>query len=149
MRYTVTDIKLIKKMVNFSNIDDEICLSKRLHKKQSHFCKIIDQVKIDSRCLRAHLFCTLFCSLAIDHAERVTEEDFPSFPEELFHDTAYMVVQKNPKIGKRALTYPDRIKQYVLNSLDFDDEDTDWLQIMISAFLVTIEKFSSTDYSAQ
>ncbi|HEB29499.1 MAG TPA: hypothetical protein ENI15_01310 [Spirochaetes bacterium] len=149
MRYTVADIKLIKKMVNYSNIDDEICLSKSLHKKQPHFCKIIDQVKIDSRCLEAHLFCTLFCSLAIDHAERVTEEDFPSFPEELFHDTAYMVAQKNPKIGKKALAYPDRIKRYILNSLDFDDADADWLKIMISAFLVTIENFSITDYFAR
>jgi hypothetical protein len=63
MKYTVADLKLIKKMVDFSNTDDQLKLSKSLHKNQPYFCNIIDQVKIDPRCLEAHLFCTYFVLL--------------------------------------------------------------------------------------
>ena len=143
MKYTVADLKLIKKMVDFSNTDDQLRLSESLHKNQPYFCNIIDQVKIDPRCLEAHLFCTLFCSLALERAQLLTNGCFPCFPEDLFHDTAYNIVQKYPGIGKRAETYPDRIKLHVLNRLGFDEEDTGWLQIMISAFLVTVEKFTN------
>jgi len=143
MKYTVADLKLIKKMVDFSNTDDQLKLSESLHKNQPYFCNIIDQVKIDSRCLEAHLFCMLFCSLALERAELLTDECFPCFPEDLFHDTAYKIVQKHPDIGKRAETYPDRISRHVLNGVGFDEEDTGWLQIMISAFLVTVEKFTN------
>ena len=45
---------------------------------------------------------------------------FSCFPEDLFHDTAYKIVQKHPEIGKRAETYPDRISRHVLNCVGFD-----------------------------
>ncbi len=140
MKYTVAELKLIKKMVDFSNTDDQLRLSESLHKNQLHFCNIIDQVKIDPRCVEAHLFCTLFCSLALERAELLTDECFPCFPEEKFHDTAYKILQKSPEIGKRAETYPDRIRRHVLNTLSFDREASGWLETMISAFLVIIEK---------
>jgi len=142
MKYSVGDIKLLKKMVASADNDDEIYLTKRLHKKQPHFCNIIDQVKIDSRCLKAHRFCTLFCSLALDHAERVAGDSFNPFSENVFHNAACMIVQKYPEIGKRAHAYPNRIKLHVLNNLEFDEEDNDWLEITISTFLTTIEKLS-------
>ncbi|MEA3558401.1 MAG: hypothetical protein U9R75_04020 [Candidatus Thermoplasmatota archaeon] len=145
MKFTVYDIKLFKKMVGSADDDDEMRLSKRLHKKQPHFCNIIDQVKIDPRCSEAHLFCTLFCSLALDHAERVTEDDLNPFSESRFHNIAHMIVQRYPKIGKRAYTYPDRVKRHILKDLEFDEEDNDWLIIMISTFLTIIEMISIDD----
>jgi hypothetical protein len=93
--------------------------------------------------LRSSPFLHLFCSLALERAELLTDECFPCFPEDLFHDTAYKIVQKHSEIGKKAETYPDRISRHVLNGVDFDEEDTGWLQIMISAFLVTVEKFTN------
>ena len=142
MKFTVYDIKLFRKMVGSADDDDEIRYSKRLHTKQPYFCNIIDQVKIDPRCSEAHRFCTLFCYLALDHAERVSEDDFNPFSEYGFHNIACMIVQKNPKIGKRAHTYPDRIKRHVLKNLEFDEEDNSWLEIMISTFLTIIEMIS-------
>ena len=145
MKFTVDDIKLFKKMVGSADDDDEIRFSKRLHTKQPHFCNIIDQVKIDPRCSEAHRFCTLFCYLALDHAERVTEDDFNPFSEYGFHNIAYMILQRYPEIGKRAYTYPGRIKVHVLKNLEFDKEDNDWLEIMISTFLTIIERLSVDD----
>jgi hypothetical protein len=145
MKFTVYDIKLFKKMVGSADDDDEIRFSKRLHTKQPYFCNIIDQVKIDPRCSEAHRFCTLFCYLALDHAEQMTEDDLNPFSESRFHNIAHMIVQRYPKIGKRACTYPDRIKRHVLKNLGFDEEDSNWLIIMISTFLAIIEKLSVED----
>ena len=146
MRFTVGDIKLFKKMVGSADDDDKIRYSRRLHKKQPHFCNIIDQLKIDYRCSEAHLFCTLFCSLALDHAERVIEDDLNPFSESRFHNIAHMIVQRYPDAGKRACTYPDLIKRHVLKNLGFDEEDYNWLIIMISTFLIIIEKLSVEDH---
>jgi len=143
MKYTVADLKLIKKMVNFSNSKDQLELSESLHKNQPDFCNIIDDVKIDPRCVEAHVFCSLFCSLALERAQLLTNESFPCFREDVFHETTYRILQKSPEIGKRAQTYPDRIRRHVLNTLSFDREDSGWLEIMISAFLVTVEKFTN------
>ena len=54
---------------------------------------------------------------------------------------AHLVAQQNICIGKRGITFPSRIKKYVLNSLNFDDEDSEWILIMIPAFLYTIETY--------
>ena len=145
MKFTICDIKLFKKMVGSADDDDEMRLSKRLHTKQPYFCNIIDQVMIDPRCSEVHLFCTLFCSLALDHAEAVTEDDQNPFSESRFHNIAHMIVQRHSKIGKRAYTYPDRVKRHILKDLEFDEEDNDWLILMISTFLTIIEMISVDD----
>lgn len=146
MKFTVPDLRLFKKMVIYANSDDEKELSKSLHKEQPYFCNIIDPIAYDSRCLEVHRFCTLFCSIASEHVEQVLNtiyEEYIKIPEEYFNTIAHLVAQKNINIGKRGLTYPDRINKYVLNKLDFDNEDTEWLLIMIPSFLYTIESFYS------
>lgn len=143
MKYTTAELKLINKIADFSNTDDQIKLTDALHKKQPDFCNIINDVKIDPRCFEAHLFCTLFCSIALERAEVLTQQEFPSFSENVFSDAVYKIAQKDSEIGKRAQTYPDRIRRHVLSNLSFDKDDAGWLEIMISGFLVTIEKFSN------
>jgi len=140
MKFIVADLKLLNKMVQNANSDEEILLSDSLQEKQPGFYEEIEDVRVDPRCLDAFRFCTLFCSLALDSAERVTGECLPSFPKSVFHDMACMVAQRDYRLGKRARTYPDRIQRHVLNYNDFDDEDSGWLRTIISAFLVTLEK---------
>ncbi len=142
--FTVPDLKLFKKMVSYSNSEDEKELSKDLHKKQPYFCNIIDPIGNDRRCFEVHRYCTLFCAVASEHAELIIKgryEDYIKIPEVYFDTMLHLVAQENPIIGKRGLSYPDRIKKYILNSLDFDNEDNEWLLIMIPAFLNTIENF--------
>ena len=144
MKFTVPDLRLFKKMVKYSNSDDEKELSKSLHKDQPSFCNLIDPVAYDSRCRKVHRFCTLFCAIASEHAKNVVNagyEKYIKIPGEYFDTMAYMVVQMKIIIGKRGLTYADRIKLNVLNRLDFADDDTEWLLIRIPSFLYTIECF--------
>ncbi len=144
MKFTVPNLKLFKKMVSYSSPEDEKDLSKDLHKKQPHFCRIIDPISNDPRCFEVHCFCTLFCANASEHAELIIKgryEDYIKISGEYFDTMAHLVAQKNPIIGKRGLNYPDRINKNILRSLDFDNEDNEWLLIMIPAFLYTIESF--------
>ena len=92
MKFTVDELKIFKKMLGSMDANDEVKFGMTLHKKQPHFCNIIGQVKIDSRCLKAHRFCLLFCSLALDHGERTIGEDIDSFPEAVFHNVTSMIV---------------------------------------------------------
>ena len=143
MKYTVPELKLINKMVGFSNAEERIELPATLQQKQPHFCNIIDDVKFDPRCSEAHLFCSLFCSLALERAELLARRDFPPLPESVFQDAIRKIAQNHPELQKREETYPDRIRRHVLSSLAFDKDDSGWLQLMISGFLVTIENFSN------
>lgn len=143
MKFRVNELKLLTKMVQFSNTDDEVFFSDYLRKRQPGFDDLIDEVRIDPRCLYACRFCTLFCSAALEHAERLVGESFPSIPRSVFHETVCMIAQRQEAIGKRASTYPDRIRRYVLAGSDFDDDDSGWLQTTISAFLITLEKFQT------
>jgi hypothetical protein len=139
-RFTVKRLKLIKKMVDFSSPEDVIKYSKILKEKQPDFCGIIDEVKIDTRCLEAHRFCTLFCSLALEQAEMTWNEKFPGLSKDTFHDKAYKLAQKSPSLGPRGWKFPRRLKRYVLKN-EFDNEDSEWLGLMISAFLITFEEY--------
>ena len=139
-RFTVKRLKFVKKMVDFSSSEDVIIYSKILEKKQPGFCRIIDEVKIDSRCLEAHRFCTLFCSLALEQAEMTWDEKFPGLSKDTFHDMAYKLAQNFPSLGLRGLKFPQRLKRYVLKN-EFDNEDSEWLGLMISAFLITFEEY--------
>jgi len=86
MKFIVADLKLLNKMVQNANSDEEILLSDSLQEKQPGFYEEIEDVRMDPRCLDACRFCTLFCSLALDCAERVTGECLPSFPKSVFHE---------------------------------------------------------------
>ncbi len=144
MKFTVPDLRLFKKMVDYSNEDDEKELSKILHNKQPNFCKIIDPISYDPRCFGVHRYCTLFCGIASEHAERIIDsgyEEYIQIPDPYFDTIARLIAQQNITIGKRGVTYPSRIKKYVLNMLNFDDDDNEWMLIMIPAFLYTIETF--------
>jgi hypothetical protein len=148
MKFTIPDLILFKKMVSYSNEDDEKELSKILHKKQTNFCKIIDSISYDPRCFEVHRYCTLFCAIASEHAEAIIDsryEEYIKIPEPYFDTMTHLVAQQNIAIGKRGVTYPSRIKKYVLNTLNFDDEDNEWMLIMIPAFLYTIEIFYSKE----
>jgi hypothetical protein len=139
-RFTIKCLKLFKKMVDFSSSEDVIKYSKILKKRQPNFCKIIDEVKIDPRCLTAHRFCTLFCSLALEDAELFWNEKFPRFSEAALRKMTFKVAQKFPALGLRALKFPQRLKQYVFKN-NFDNEDSEWLGLMISTFLITLEEY--------
>ena len=146
MKYTVPDLRLFKKMMRYSNSDDEKELSKSLYIQQPNFFNIIDKIAYDPRCFKVSQFCTLFCAIASEHAELVLSaryEEYIKIPEEYFNTVSHLIAQKNIIIGKRGLTYPERIKKYILNNVDFDNDDTDWLLIMIPTFLYTIELFFS------
>jgi hypothetical protein len=56
-------------MVSYSNSDDEKELLKSSHKEQPYFCNLIDPIFYDPRCFEAHIFCTLFCSVASERAQ--------------------------------------------------------------------------------
>ena len=43
-------------------------------------------------------------------------------------------------MGLRALKFPKRLKQYVFKN-NFDNEDSGWLELMISTFLITLEEY--------
>jgi len=89
------------------------------------------------------LVCTLFCALALERAELLKDAYFPCLDEDIFYHIICKIAQESPQISKRARTYPDRIRRYVLGRAGFDHEDSGWLELMISGFLVTIEEFSN------
>jgi hypothetical protein len=145
---SMVSITIFKKMVRYSNEDDEKELSKILHNQQPGFCKIIDSISYDPRCFEVHRYCTLFCTIASEHAEGIIDSKFEGYikiPEPYFDTMAHLIAQQNIAIGKRGITYPSRIKKYVLNTLNFDDEDNVWILIMIPTFLYTIETFYSKE----
>ena len=139
MKFTVTDLKLLTKMLRSANTEDEIQLSKRLRGKQPGFYTLIDDVRIDTRCTDSFRFCSLFCSLALQRAELINGCDFPTFSGSELVEIAGKIVRENEQIGKRACTYPDRVQKHVLAGSHFDNEDSSWLRMMISAFLFTLE----------
>ena len=144
MKFTIPDLKMFKKMVAYSNIDDEKELYKMLHHKQPYFCNLIDSISNDPRCFEVHKYCTLFCAIASEHAEQIIisrYEEYIKIPEQYFDTMAHLVAQQNIVIGKRGLTYSSRINKNVLNGLNFDNEDMEWILIMAPAFLYTIETF--------
>ncbi len=148
MKFTTKDLRLFKRMVNYSSPDDKKELSRNLHRNQPYFCNIIDPTACDPRCSKVYQFCTLFCSIASEHIELILNEryeEYTKIPEEYFGTVAHLIAQENTNIGNRGITYPGRIKKHIVNSLGFDNSDTQWLLIMIPAFLYTIEAFFSKE----
>ena len=122
-------------MVTCSNRDDKKETQTYLREKQPYVFNVIDEVNVDPRCNQAHLFCILFCSFALKMADRISGVYIRSFSEDLFRSVKYEIALKNPMIGKRAYTFPDRIQRHVLCGLGFDTDDSFWLILSISAFL--------------
>lgn len=141
MKFTVADLKLLRKMVSCANAEDEVMLTRCLQKKQPAFLSLIQDVAIDPRCAEACRYCTLFCGLALEQIEVEKGESFSLLSESEFLDIAGQVVRQDKNIGRRAMTYPKRISKHVLATAGFDHEDSGWLCMMIATFLITIERF--------
>jgi hypothetical protein len=141
MKYSVSDLRLMRKMVLSANEKDWKFFSSLLHKKQPHFAGIIDEVGEDPRCYGPYRFCTLFCAVALEQAERISLGHVPIYSKEECQDFAGLIARgEERRIGKRAISFPDRIRRYVLSRSNFDETDTQWLCTTISAFLVIVEK---------
>ncbi len=146
MKFTVADLKLLRKMVNCANAEDEAILTRYLQKKQPGFFSLIQDVAIDPRCAEACRYCTLFCGLVLEQVDVEKGESLSLLSETEFRDIAGQVVRQDKDIGRRAMTYPDRISKHVLATTDFDHEDSGWLCMMIATFLVTVERcFNNCD----
>ena len=141
MKFTIADLKFLRKMVNCANAEDEAMLTKYLQKKQPGFFSLIQDVAIDPRCAEACRYCTLFCGLALEQVDAEKGESPSPLSEPEFRDIAGQVVRQDKNIGRRAVTYPDRISKHVLATSDFDHEDSGWLCMMIATFLITFERF--------
>ena len=141
MKFTVADLKLLSKMLNCANAQDETMLTRYLQKKQPGLFSLIQDVAMDPRCAEACRYCTLFCGLALERVDMIEGESPPPLSESEFNDLAGQVVRQDKNIGRRAMTYPDRISKHVLTTTDFDHEDSGWLRMMIATLLVTIERF--------
>lgn len=139
-KFTVKRLKVFKEMIDFSNSEDETRYSKHLKKKQPNFCKIIGDVKFDPRCLEAHKFCTLFCSFALEYVEQFLDRDFPPLAGSTFQNMANKVKREFPSLGLRWLKFPRRLKHHIFKE-NFDNDDSEWLGLFISAFLITIEEY--------
>ena len=131
----------MRRMVLSANAKDWKFFSELLHKRQPQFCHIIDEVGEDPRCYDAYRFCTQFCAIALEQAEIITPEQLPIYSKYVYQDIASLIARDQERqIGKRAVSFPNRIRRYVLSRSSFDEDDTQWLCTTISAFLVIIEK---------
>jgi hypothetical protein len=123
---------------------DEASLFRALRRKQPHFFQMIGEVGMDPRCAEAHSFCTIFCALAMDHAERCARCRLPKYPAIAIREIARSVAQHQVGvIGRRACQYRSRVRRHVLGGRSFDESDTGWLCTTISAFLLAIERSQS------
>ncbi len=124
-----------------ANANDWKFFSELLHKRQPYICEMIDEVGEDPRCYDAYKFCTLFCAIALEQADRIAPEQPPIYSKYEFQELASLIARgQERQIGKRAVSFPNRIRRYVLSSGNFDEDDTQWLCTTISAVLVIIEK---------
>ena len=141
MKFAVSELKWLSTEVRSLSAREGKALSAMLHRRQSDFCEIIDEVGMDPRCVRAHRFCTMFCALAFRYAEREAGYRLPRYLRNPIQETAgFMARGEEAYIGRRACGYPERILRHVLANEDFDEDDTAWLCTMISAFLFLVER---------
>ena len=112
-----------------------------LHRRQPDFCKIIDEVGTDPRCVQAHWFCAMFCAQTLKHAEGDAGYRLPMYQADSIREVAGLIARgEEAQIGKRACGLRKRIFRHVLIHENFDDDDTQWLCTTISAFLFLVEK---------
>lgn len=109
-------------------------------RRQPGFCRMISEVGLDPRCVRAHAFCVAFCAVALECAEHQTGRRVPKYSAATVREVVCLIAQRQAAlIGRRATRYPTRIRRYVLDAADFDEDDTRWLCTTLSAFLVMLE----------
>jgi len=144
-RFTVSDLKRMAEAVRTLGTREGELLSVLLHREQPEFCRIIDEVGMDPRCVEVHRFCTLFCALALRHAKAVTGRRLLGLPILEFWDWARRLSRgRGARTGDRASGYPRRIRRHALLAGEFDEEDAPWLCTTLSAFLLVVEGRSSS-----
>ncbi len=115
-------------------------LSATFRRRQPDFCQMIAEVGLDPRCVRAHAFCVAFCEVALEYAEHCTGRRLPKYSAATVREVVCRIAQRQAAlIGGRATRYPTRIRRYVLDVMDFDEDDARWLCTTLSAFLVMLE----------
>ena len=140
MEFAVSDLKHFAGVVRRLENREGKSLSAILHREQPEFCQIIDEVGLDPRCIEAHLFCTRFCALALQHAKAVTGRRLLGLPVITFWDWACRLSRgRSTRIGNRASGYPRRMRRHALLVGEFDEEDATWLCTTLSAFLLVVE----------
>jgi len=142
MIFTVSEINLIRKMVSYSNEEDEVELTNLLKKRQMDFYKEIEKIKYDPRCFAAYKFCLLFCSIALEQAEMIMQMKFKKIPQELFQETKSLIAQERNIPDNKYRKLISHIDKYILGKQKFDEDDTFWLKINIGAFIILLEKIS-------
>jgi len=142
MIFTVSEINLIRKMVSYSNEEDEVELTNLLKKRQMDFYKEIEKIKYDPRCFAAYKFCLLFCSIALEQAEMIMQMKFKKIPQELFQGTKSLIAQERNIPDNKYRKLISHIDKYILGKQKFDEDDTFWLKINIGAFIILLEKIS-------
>jgi hypothetical protein len=141
MKFTVEDLRSISTGVRWLSARERTALSAMLHRRQPDFCEDLDEVGTDPRCVQAYRFCTMFCALALRHAEEVAGYRPPRYPRDVIWETAGLIARgEEARIGRRACGYRKRILRYVLPRNPFDEDDTAWLCTRISTFLFLMER---------
>jgi len=140
MKFGVSELKYISKEVRSFDSKQATAFSAMLHRRQSDFCQIIDEVNLDPRCTRAHRFCTMFCALAFAYAERCSGYRLSSYPKDSIQEAAGFIARgEEAKTGKGTFGYRERVSRHVLRKDEFDEHDTAWLCTTISAFVFLVE----------
>jgi hypothetical protein len=140
MKFTVPDLRSLSAAVLSLSARERTALSAMIHRRQPDICEIIDEIGMDPRCTQAYRFCTMFCALALKHAEEAVLFRFPRFQEDDFEEVCGFMARGATQIGRRASGYPKRVLRHVLARRRFDEDDTAWLCTTISAFLFLVEK---------
>ena len=95
MKFTIADLKLLRKMVACTDTEEETQLYGYLQDFQPDPFFLIQDVSIDPRCSEACRYCTLFCGLALDLVELRTGEIPSPFSEYEFRDLAGQVARRD------------------------------------------------------
>jgi hypothetical protein len=141
MKFTVEDLKHVAGELRSLAVRGHGRLSAMLHRRQPDLCLLIDDVAIDPRCVQVHRFCTMFCALALDHAQDMVGHALPRYPVATIQEVMCLIAQgQEAQIGRRACAARGRIRRHVLMDGEFDEGDTAWLCLTIAAFLFVMEK---------
>jgi len=139
MKYTVSDIKMLRRMVESACRQDYRDSVSLLKKQQTDFYDFIKEVGTDPRCLDVYKYCVLYSALAIEMAERMTGTLCEPISKNELKYIAGLVVREDSGLYNRGLAVSDRIGRYVLKYTKFDEQDRGWLMMTLSAFLLAIE----------
>ena len=141
MKFTVSDLKRISLTVPLLNYRERTRWLATLRRRQPGFCELVDWVGEDPRCADACRFCTIFCAVALRQAEDLAGNCLPTLPAMEIHEAASLIRRDQvSQVGRGACGYGQRLRRHALKGWSFDEDDTDWLCTMISAFLFLVER---------